>query len=426
MSNHGIIFNIGYRTTEYYKGQPGNLKSTTLKEAFEYYDDPEKCETAVSNENSIEMEDAFNYYDYRLGSSGGFSRNGRVKKHSDIEKSYKKYQPEILYRCVFSFTDEFALENDIKSNDKMQLLFRKSMNRNLKAMGFDPDNIEWFGFYHTNTAHPHVHIAFFEKDKTKRRFMIQKEKFPTVKSNVISTMQVNIDMYIQRDIMKSNLYEQFKRLNYPTSVIDMLLHSENNACSFWRKNRKLRNKFKKLNDILPKTGSMKYNSANIMPYRSMVMDFVQDMLKEEPINQLYSKLKESLEKEADVQENIYGLDTQQKEKYVKDRLETVEIRLANMVLQNVKCYREDFNKEHIKEIPNNKLKDSQSKRNKFLLKKQRLHTNRRLDLMRYGTVRQMDAAIQKAFYSSMSQQRQVDQVVRNAQLKAYLENQMER
>ena len=100
-----------------------------------------------------------------------------------------------------------------------------------------------------------------------------------------------------------------------------------------------------------------------------------------------------------------------------------------MVLQNVKCYREDFSKEPnglIKETSNNKLKNSQSKINKSLLKKQRLHTNRRLDLMRYGTARQMDAAIQKAFYSSMSQQRQVDQAVRNAQMKAYLENQMER
>ena len=51
----------------------------------DYYERKEACDYTVDeNEDDdtyqINSQDAFNYYDYRIGSTGGFNRNGNLEK----------------------------------------------------------------------------------------------------------------------------------------------------------------------------------------------------------------------------------------------------------------------------------------------------------------------------------------------------------
>ena len=94
---------------------------------------------------------------------------------------------------------------------------------------------------------------------------------------------------------------------------------------------------------IPKTGSMKYNSANIMPYRQEIDKLVDKLLEKDDINKLYKKYREMLEKEKEMFDNRYFSKEESKEqnKSIENKEKELHDRIANMILQNIKCYRED-------------------------------------------------------------------------------------
>ena len=177
MATPNIIFNIRYRYTQYaqkrlsFEEQKNRINT---KDAFEYYDRDEACDKSISTS------EAFDYYDYRMGSQGGFNEDGDIGAKGSQELA-DKYKPEVLYQCVCTFKKDFAIENNIIQKENMKKLIRKSMNPILKQMGFDPNNIVWAAFYHTNTAHPHCHISFYEKEQTYKLHRIPKSKIERVR-----------------------------------------------------------------------------------------------------------------------------------------------------------------------------------------------------------------------------------------------------
>ena len=143
-----IIFNAEFVKTEYAGNSCKNIKKQiNTDEMVDYYERKEACDYTVDeNEDDdtyqINSQDAFNYYDYRIGSTGGFNRNGNLEK-GEANRLMEKYQPKILWRFVFSFEKEFAQNSNIITKTNMQKLMTKSMEKNIRALGFDPQNVEW-------------------------------------------------------------------------------------------------------------------------------------------------------------------------------------------------------------------------------------------------------------------------------------------
>ena len=98
----------------------------------------------------------------------------------------------------------------------MKKLMSKSMNKNIKELGLDPENVEWGCYYHTNTAHPHIHAFIFEKNPTRTDYHIKKSVFKPVKSNIIRTMNINSELYIERDNVKKEIIDVLKDMGLDT------------------------------------------------------------------------------------------------------------------------------------------------------------------------------------------------------------------
>ena len=130
-----IFCNIQYKQTQYSKSNDSKQKIDTGA-MCDYYDRDEACD------KTIDTEDAVNYYKYRIGSNGGWGKNGDFKADED-KKLFEKYKPETIYRMVISFDETFARENKILDKKAMKNLMNKSMNKNIKELGLNPDNVEW-------------------------------------------------------------------------------------------------------------------------------------------------------------------------------------------------------------------------------------------------------------------------------------------
>ncbi|MDH6367400.1 MULTISPECIES: relaxase MobL [unclassified Breznakia] len=431
-----IIFNLQYVATEYFKGTvPKGMKEAVTEDMINYYDRDEACDKTIvpAKIKQTNTDEAFDYYNYRMGSTGGFSRDGFISDKT-VKENLEKYKPEIMYRTVFSFEDDFTIENGIKSKASIQKLMQKTMERNLKVMGFDNKNVEWMGYYHTNTAHPHVHVIFYEKDRTKKRFMLSKDKLEKVKSNIVNLMELNVNLFVQRDEVKLQIMNEAKELKLSDALKEQLGNSFNNKIGVYDLSNELLDEFNKLNDILPKTGSMKFNSANIKDYRNDVLKVVELIKNEKNISTVYDEFIKQLDNELQQQVIVYGgsIDDKNKQLFKEKQIHAIDVKLANLVLSNIKDFRSDLERDlsydmgvsdleaslvdetsevekHINET------DEGSEFSKHMINKKSNSIKRsRTNNLFHGATFEFSKAIQQSVYSQKSMQRKADEAVRNA------------
>lgn len=296
-----IFVNLQYKQTQYSRSNDSSKKIDT-NEMCNYYDRDEACD------KTIDTDDAVNYYKYRVGSNGGWGKNGDFKADED-KKMFDKYKPETIYRMVVSFDERFAKENKILDKKSMKKLMSKSMNKNIKELGLDPENVEWGCYYHTNTAHPHIHAFIFEKNPTRTDYHIKKSVFKPVKSNIIRTMNINSELYIERDNVKKEIIDVLKDMGLDTEKYS----NTNNSKKLFTNDKEINKMLKQLEKIIPKSGSLKYNSANIMPYRPEIDKLVNKLLEKDDVKDIYKKYREMLDKEKEMFDNRYFSKEESKE-----------------------------------------------------------------------------------------------------------------
>lgn len=87
---------------------------------------------------------------------------------------------------------------------------------------------------------------------------------------------------------------------------------------------------------------MKYNSANIMPYRQEIDKLVDKLLEKDDVKS-FIKIQGNVRKEKEMFDNRYFSKEESKEqnKSIENKEKELHDRIANMILQNIKCYRED-------------------------------------------------------------------------------------
>ena len=117
----------------------------------------------------------------------------------------------------------------------------KSMNKNIKELGLNPDNVEWGCYYHTNTVHPHIHAFIFEKSPTRTDYHIKKNTFKPIKSNIIRTMNINSELYLKRDNVKKEIIDTLKDMGLDAGKYS----NSNNSKKLFANDKEINRTFKK-------------------------------------------------------------------------------------------------------------------------------------------------------------------------------------
>lgn len=115
----------------------------------------------------LDEKNILSYANNRPGSTGLFDKNGDIsqKDIANIKENLSQTK-SIIWSCVLSFTPELAAKCCNSKNDAQHLL-EDSINILFKNNHLDPNNINWFGAFHINTKHPHIHFVFWENSPQK-------------------------------------------------------------------------------------------------------------------------------------------------------------------------------------------------------------------------------------------------------------------
>lgn len=457
-----IIYNVRFRKTEFSQSKDTSKSGkTSLKKMYDYYNRDEACDKTVDTGK------AFDYYDYRLGSQGGWTKNNKPIDSKEAYEIAKKYKPQMIYQTVLSFEKDFAIENNIIEKKEMQKLVTKSMDGILSQFDLNPDNVVWTAFYHTNTEHPHCHIQFYEKTPTKKTFLVGKNKINKIRGQVVSQMEINMNLYIKKDKMLSDLVQSIQEMGLGKDVEKNLITTFNRPVEKGTNVEKLIKKLMELDDKLPKSGSFKYNSKNIRPYHEDIKNVINDILQDESVKPFFDAYLNVLEETKEIQMNLYGEGTEEYhngdgelvtgsgkgiediEKYYDKQLKMLETKIGNMILQTILNARKDFDEACVSYIDNTingpdldgrpytKSSEKKSKypvestkvnenkktkqRKKYIPRKamrKKIYRTRASNLL-HGSKYEINRSIQQGYYANIALKQEVQQAIQMAQEEIY-------
>jgi len=272
--------------------------------------------------------DYLGYTTNKEKSAGAFNSNGLLSKEelADLKDKLKQTESPI-WNGIISFSSEFGNLYMEDTNKAIELL-KRTMPMFLTNAKFDVENVEWYAGLHENTENKHIHISFFEKEKT--RFRANKK-----------------GLHFSNGMISKFAMDKFK-LDIELKLLDMqtYLYRDNLISTFKTEREQnqyfLKNDLLKLARYLPK-GRTSYNSQNMRPYKFMVDKIVRKIFKNSPECQKYLLTFENKIKEVNAEiKKMCGRNKSRYEKYAVDNkyMESLWSKFGNDIIRTAKTLNE--------------------------------------------------------------------------------------
>ena len=304
------------------------------------------CERYVDKENTSLMK-----YTSRYGftmSDDGYL-DSKEKKQEFIDKGKESISKEgsIVYEIVCSLADyEVASNYNLTSQEQFAAITSVILPRFFTSIGLDPNNVSWWQDFHpenrtSTTPHPHIHLLFFEDEPT-HTFDRSYGKLPKKALNKFKSMFAS-EMVKRED--QSKYKDLFNDINFSKkNVLDSIKHT----------NFEKVDTLKHLYAILPKSGRLQINSANMAPYREEVYRVVDKLLESKECKDAWKQFGESLDKyEYLVNQKVDSNISSRKD----IEITKIKEQIANAILSGKKDFEEENKYENLIKNVNHKSSD---------------------------------------------------------------------
>ena len=224
MENPSIIFNLKYYTAKDTSSANNFYRCKAGRNIIEYL----SRETANDNLSAQDRElirayveltnkkekDILDYEHHRKGSQGMFTPNGVIKTKDELNELKKKLSStnSTLWSGVVSFSQDFG-PNFLTSSEEGLDIIQQHLKTLLKDSQLDIDNVDFSGAVHTNTAHHHIHLLFWEKEPTNidskgnpcfaKKSSLPNDNITLFKSSILKDINENkMDYFSLRDTIR--------------------------------------------------------------------------------------------------------------------------------------------------------------------------------------------------------------------------------
>ena len=288
------------------------------------------CERYVGKENGSLMSYT-GRYGFTMTSEGYLDTKEKSEEFKAKGTESLNKPGAVLYEFVVSMPDyDRAGKYSLASQEQFSPVISSIMPVYLRSIGLNPNNVSWWEDFHpenrTSTVpHPHIHLLFFENEPSgtfdRSYGKLTKKAIDKFKSMLGNEMLKREDQGVYRDLF--NNINESRRF-----VLDNLKHTD-------------LNKVKSLKDlyaVLPKTGRLQINSANMAPYRETVFKVVDNLLESKECRETWDKYLSSLDRYERQVNRKSGSDISSR----KDmEISKMKDQIANYILSNRKGYIEE-------------------------------------------------------------------------------------
>lgn len=326
MNSTSIVFQIQYKKCK--------NKKLGIKKWMEYASKKQKADSSSLDEYNLLKDYAlFSDKEVFLDENNDtylWSSNGDVLKKDELDKIADKNEG-FFWRGFVSFPPQFAIDHGLITKADYYSLSNHVLTSLILDMGLDVNNVSWYCALHRDTAHPHIHFCFFEKEVTKTNPIIPKYCYKNFRSNIGNYLVDYKKFYELRDKTFSKITNHIQ-LNELNKIKKQRLFSD----KYCQKLNKLLLDF--YNNLPPK-GRLQYNSKSMTFYRKELDNIIEYILSHDSVKYDYAnylKLLKEHQKELNV---LYGMTKDNKEnKYYLDQKNRLYTKIGNEILNNFKKY----------------------------------------------------------------------------------------
>ena len=368
---------------EYGKKAPKNSNykgimntNSLFGEWFEYTHREKATENSF---NQIEIEDqeggSFADYTARVIATKGdkigkqyFTMSNEGKLYTEADKhrwnrnsrnTFSK-DGDIAWSLVVTLDDyELAKEYGLYDQKQWSEVAKISLIHSFEKLHLDPNNMIWWQDYHTNTDHPHMHITFLEKQKTRSRGRLTATEMKHLKSVFITEIAARKRYYDKHMEYSSEALKKIQPLRKEVvqSVKQVSFTTMENVLNLYSQ--------------LPMSGRLQYDSIHMKPYREQIDSIVEELLKVDSVQKDYLVFKNKV---CDLKENIDQLGYGDISNLWKQQDAKLRKQIANAILAAFK----DIDKADLKELK--KVKVWKDTTGKEILRKEHQKIVQNLDI----------------------------------------------
>ena len=138
-------------------------------------------------ESFIEETDPKTYADYiatrpraeRIGKHGLFTDEGQEVNLEEVSKDLNRFDGTI-WTMIVSLKREDAQKFGFDTGEQWRKMLRSRRNEIAEAFRILPTSLKWYGAFHNESHHPHVHLIIYDKEN---RGYLSKESVERIKSS---------------------------------------------------------------------------------------------------------------------------------------------------------------------------------------------------------------------------------------------------
>jgi len=227
----------------------------------------------LTNDGWITTQDE--YFDFRKQIANAFNKAG---DHAWIPiTSFKDYLTAEQYGL-------FGVED-------YGNIFAAVLPKFFKSVGMDPDNMLWWMDYHTNKVHPHTHVVFMEKEKTRTNPKFDMKDLNNFKAMIVKetlfnqnlirdSKDIDLKTFKEKDVIYKDIYDK---------ALEKVKEKHDNKIT-----RMIANVFNKIDTDTEITGKrLQYNSSHLISVRKDINDVIEYILQNDnQCKELYASFAE--------------------------------------------------------------------------------------------------------------------------------------
>lgn len=263
--------------------------------------------TERNDANEDEIKDQLNYNNGFLGYTSrseatsstltnmGYLNDSNRSIFVDAAREAFSKDGDIAWECIISF-ESYELMNSagIFNQKDYGEVIQKVLPSFFKKVGIDPNNTIWWENYHINKAHPHMHVVFMEKDKTRTRGKFTDKELKELKREIIKetlsrpslenlTGKNYVSFFKEKDEYKRQMIDKANTIN---------LDNINNINELYK--------------ILPRSGRLQYGSKIMAKYRPAINKIIDNILQDENIRYDYMKFLDAIDQLDTIVNDVAG------------------------------------------------------------------------------------------------------------------------
>ena len=276
MSNPNLVLLIGFVQSE------SKLRNKVLRDK---YSEQRKFYSCQQEHNLVSyvnkgMKTKLDYVAYSGNeekSSGIFNQNGLMDKQSQSTlRNQLRATQSVIWHGVLSFEKEFGEKYVTDSEDAIRLM-KLELPKFFKNSGLKPDNIVWYAGLHENTNNKHIHFSFYEKEPT-RYTSRDNQNLHFSEGHISKVAMDKFKVSVEQRLTDISSQLKLARKNLLDSTKYVLFSEQNKK---WHLG-KVQKGLLELMTLLPKTGRLSYDSANMQSLKPKIKKIIISLVKTNP------------------------------------------------------------------------------------------------------------------------------------------------